>query len=204
MELEHSKKRIFLDSSSHSAFTAEFNSALAQIDTWRDTWNTQKQSIVSQLEPLLAPVPMRKNSITPHYCLVYGRDTEFANNDTRKARLASLMQDRNLHVYTYDTLLRSYKDGRSYRKCILSPTSAGYRVKSLDGKPGSLFANVEPQHLNVPSDIEGKLVEWGYDIPSWRAGKLLTVNDRLPFDLKQETNWVVAAVKSSLRSKNKD
>ena len=204
VELEHPKKRIFLDSSPHSAFTADFNSAVAQVDTWRDHWNAQKQTIISQLDPLLVPTSMRKNPVTPHYCLVYSRDAEFAKNDARKARLASRMEDKNLHVYTYDTLLRSYKSGRGYRKCILSATATGYRVKSLDGKPSSLFAYVEPQHLNVSGEIEEKLVAWGYDIPSWRSGKLLTVNDREPFDLEREANWVTAAVKSSLKNAKDD
>lgn len=204
MELEHPKKRIFLDSSSHSGFTAEFNSAIAQIDTWRDHWNSHKHSIVSQLDPLLVPTSMRKNAITPHYSLVYGRDAELNKNDARKKRLASLMQDKDLHVYTYDTLLRSYKSGRGYRKCVLSPTAAGYRIKSLDGTPGSLFAYVELQHLNVSSEIEEKLVAWGYDIPSWRSGKPLTVNDRLPFDLKRETNFAVEAVISAHKNSKED
>lgn len=49
VELQHANKRIFKDSSSDAAFTAHFNDAIAQIDTWNDYIKSHMREIRERL-----------------------------------------------------------------------------------------------------------------------------------------------------------
>jgi hypothetical protein len=178
IELEHPRKKLFQAKSQHAAFHSDLNNAIAQIDAWRDRWETHKNEVLNQVEPLLVPSNMRRNPVTPYYVLIIGRDGEFSKNDARKRRLAALMQDKSLQLLTYDTLLRTYEEGRGYPKCVLSSTATGFRIKHLDGEPVNLFGYVEPQYLEVSEEHEQKLVNWQFDIPSWRSGEPLVLNNK--------------------------
>jgi hypothetical protein len=178
VELEHPGKKLFNNSNRHDAFHSDLNNAIAQLDAWRDHWAISNKEIISRLEPLIVPPRMRGNTITPFYVLVIGRDREFINNGRRRKRLSALLEEKNLQILTYDSLLRTYEGARGRRKCILSPTATGFRIKCLDGEPSHMFAYVEPQHLEVSRAAEEKLVGWQYDIPSWRAGEPLVFNEK--------------------------
>jgi hypothetical protein len=190
VELEHPGKQLFQAKGRHSAFHADLNNAIAQIDAWRDRWATHQAEILDQLAPVMVPSAMRRNALTPFYVLVIGRDHEFRNIDARKRRLAAVLNEKNLYILTYDTLIRTYEEGRGYGKCVLSPTATGFRIKHVDGEPGSMFAYMEPQHLEVPEDAEAQLVSWQYDIPSWRAGEPLVFNQKWTMRSEKELDKV--------------
>lgn len=183
IEIEHPKKRLFLKRL-HSTTHKDLNHAIAQVDAWRDHWEMYKEEVIRKITPLLIPLSMRQNIITLHRILVIGRDKEL--NDRNRQRLAHYIDENNIHILTYDSLLRMYKNERPLKRCILSTNAHGFRIKVLDGEPLHLFGHVASQNLNFSTEIELQLINLGYDIRSWKNGEMLTENHRLPMRVSRE------------------
>jgi hypothetical protein len=177
VELEHPRKSIFKDSSNYEGFTAEFNEAIAQINTWRDILDKNPTEIKRRLAPLQAH--MRDNPIEFSYLLVIGRDAELRNHQRRTDRLAGF-RSRDIQVMTWDSLIRIAQSGRAERKCLLSETATGFKVKFMHAFPQRIFAYLPPSQLEIDEADVARLQADGYRMDMWKAGDLLVMNERYP------------------------
>lgn len=178
VELEDSDKKLFVPSSKHVGFSAAMNDAIAQVDVWRDHWKENSKAVIETLEPLLVPPTMRRNPVTLECVLIIGRSAEKDRDEAKRKRLASVRADKNIHVMTYDSVIRAYVSGREKPKAILTKTGNGYRLRSVEGLPSSLFAYVYPEHLTLAPEAGADLRTAGYDIDAWLNNEPLIVNDK--------------------------
>lgn len=176
VELESPAKTLF-KVSPNAANSADFNGALAQVQSWREHWDDYKSDVVRRLQPLLVPVPMARNAIQLECLLIIGRAAEKRHSDERRRRLASIAEQ-GIHVMTYDTLLDNYRAGRGRPKALLTVNQKGYRLKAVEQLPELMFAYVEPQHLAISRQAEAALRADGYAIDAWRSGSFLSVNGK--------------------------
>lgn len=180
VELEDSHKKLFIPSSKHHGFSGEMNDSIAQVDEWRDYWNENKKAVIETLEPLLVPPAMRRNPVTLECVLIIGRSNEKDRDESRRKRLASLRADKQIHVMTYDTLIRAQEKGHETSNAILTKTGGGYRLRSVEGLPNNLFAYVYPEHLSISPNAESALRAAKYDIDAWLNNEPLLVNEKWP------------------------
>lgn len=178
VELEDSSKKIFKKSSKNSAFTADFNDAVAQIDVWQDYVKKYIDQLRDRLQPLLIPPPMAKNRLLVSYVLVIGRSEELDHNETRRFRLASYQEQRNLRIITYDSIIRMVKDGFSGPKAVLRTKSRGYLLQSVEAMPTAMFAYIMPEHLELAPSAEEDLRSNKFDLDEWKRNKPLIINDK--------------------------
>lgn len=176
VELEKPQKRLFNQSGKYVEFSAELNSALAQIRTWRDEVTSELPAIRKRIAPLTAH--MGGNPLEVWYLLVIGRDSEL-NTQRRRTRLAKPGEP-HLQIMTWDSLLRLQEYGNVDRKCVLTETANGFSIKHMHRIPQHLFAWVAPEHLRVTARDVTTLEADGYDMKAWKSGKLLTTNERFP------------------------
>lgn len=201
VELERPDKKLFRASSDYLAPSAELTTALAQVDTWRDEWERNRDGVLDRLRPLLVPPKLGRNPVTAHYVLIIGRDDEIQGDPDKRRRLDAYVDEKNLTILTFDTLLRTYEEGRGYAKCVLSPTARGYRIKHLEAEPYHLFAHVENHDFEVSAEAEAKLVGLNYDIPAWRQGKLLKFGvGRWASEPDQTADQIMEALKQRLEA----
>lgn len=177
VELEHPSKKIFKRSSKHLAFHSDFNDALAQISTWKDSISKNIVDVKSRLAPLQSR--MAGNPMEFSYILVIGRDKGLGDtlyND----RFHSVYKDMNIQVLTWDSIIRMVKRGDCERKCILSEDANGYKIKNMHRIPSHIFAHIGPARLSInPPDIEA-LISNGYCMGDWLNGEMLVVNEKRP------------------------
>lgn len=178
VEIERASKSLFTMSSKHVGSSGEFNEAVAQAAVWRDHWEDRREQVRDRLLPLLVPPPMARNRIELRRVLVIGRSRTKDHNQAQRDRIATIEEDQKIKILTYDSLLRSYRDGRGEKKCVLSPRSKGFAIKRLDGLPKLLFAYVFPENLEVSAAIGSELKAHGYQIDAWRNNQLLRFNEK--------------------------
>lgn len=176
VELEKPQKRLFNQSGKYVEFSAELNSALSQIRTWRDEVASELPAIRKRIAPLTAH--MGGNPLEVWYLLVIGRDAEL-NTQRRRTRLAKPGEPQ-LQIMTWDSLLRLQEYGSVDRKCVLTETATGFSIKHMHRIPSHLFAWVGPEHLTVTAGDVAALEADGYDMKAWKSGRLLTTNERFP------------------------
>ena len=184
VELEAPQKQIFKKSGKHEATTSEFNDAIAQVHAWRDLASADMAGIQKRIAPLQAH--MAKNALEIWYVLVIGRDKELKNQDRRQRRLAGYLQSEKMQVLTWDSLLRELRERSVDRKCVLSETSRGFRIKHMDRIPPLIFGWVGPGHLEVAEPELTALKAAGYHMDEWREGELLTFNEKMPSRLGRD------------------
>jgi len=180
VELEDANKKLFVQSSKHVGFTAEMNDAIAQIDVWRDFWKDNRKTVIDSIEPLLVPPAMRRNTISLECVLIIGRSAEKDSNAARRQRVAALRSDKQIHVMTYDSILRYLRNGFGDTCAVISKTGNKFRLRSVERLPSHLFSYLLPEHLEIASDAEAKLRAEGLDMDAWQANQLLTVNEKWP------------------------
>ena len=183
IELESSNKTIFKNSGDHCSPTAKFNEALDQINVWQRTWEDDKSSILASLKPLLVPGTMASNPIELKCVLIYGRHNELKHNQERTSKLADLQRRYDTKIITYDTILTQVELGRTEPRALITKNKHGYRLKSVEGNPGSMFAWIHPEHMQVPKSLVPILKDRGYNIDAWRNNHLLSVNQKQPLIL---------------------
>jgi len=77
VELELPSKTLFLKNIKNIQNTADFNSALAQIQNWKEFLLQNQDQVIDRLRPLLKP--LEYNPIHFHYVLIIGRSHEKDN-----------------------------------------------------------------------------------------------------------------------------
>lgn len=186
VELEDSSKRIFKESSKNSAFTADFNDAVAQIDVWRDYVAQHLGTLREKLRPLLVPPTMARNLLSVRYLLIIGRSDELEYNEARRLRLATYGKERDLRIMTYDSIAREIESGFGEPKSVLRANSRGYALQSTEGLPVTMFAYIMPEHLELAPQAEATLRAENYDIDAWKRNEPLVVNDKWTFSSPPE------------------
>ena len=84
LELEDPNKPIFTSDRKRVVFHSSFNAALGQIESWQTQLKRDDAEIKRKLQPLTEILSY--NPIRFKFILVYGRDSEYQNNRTRKDR----------------------------------------------------------------------------------------------------------------------
>lgn len=190
IELENQHKKVFKGSGDKPEFSADFNTGLDQIRSWRDYLNDNKEQVLRQIKNLLQPIQMAENPVFFEYVLIMGRDdndgyTEFTLK--RRKHLANLMENDHIKVMSYDSLYRKYISfwGVDSEKVVLSHShEQGYRIKNLpEGRIStSMFAYLSPEMLKVSPKQEKRLIAEGYEIGEWKKGFSLYMNERQATD----------------------
>lgn len=176
VELEDSSKPIFKRSSRDAAFSSQFNDAITQIDRWKTEYNRDSRTVHDSLDPLLQP--LGGNDVRLHRVLVYGRSRELEEDQKRRTRLEDYSGTHGITVLTYDSLLRLVEAGHTTAKAVLGKNSSGYKLRSVEGEPDSLFAYVMPEHLELGASVEENLISKGYDMKAWKRGERLNHNQK--------------------------
>ncbi|MBI4658493.1 MAG: DUF4263 domain-containing protein [Verrucomicrobia bacterium] len=179
IEIEDPEKKIFKDSSKYRAFTAEFNDALAQVKEWRDHAPRVKAAILTRLEPLLQPTTMRRNPVSFRYVLVYGRRAELDLDQKRLERFSNESTS-EFEVMTFDACSSEAQSSAKPRRNVIGHVGDGYCFKAFRAAPGTLFSWVNVKYFRLTQSEQDLLINAGLDMPSWLAGKDLSVNGAKP------------------------
>ena len=93
IEIEKPSCKFFKSKS--NSFTAEFNNALEQINNWR-AWlldEKNKATFRSNVSAIQMPSHIAHNPIYNKFVLVFGRRSEYENNNVRRRRVAALERE---------------------------------------------------------------------------------------------------------------
>jgi len=174
VEIERPRKPIFTKDLKRVTFHSEFNKALGQLESWKCFIDGGGEKQVRDwLAPLLKV--MASNRVHFKYVLVYGRRAEMEGNQERTDRWDQL-SNAERRVMTYDSLISAARNDRPFKKSILSMQLKGFKLKRLNDVETPLFAFLKSHELFVDHKTEIALTKMGYQIASWRKGKLLNVN----------------------------
>jgi hypothetical protein len=174
VELERPEKKIFTDSGKYDEFSAEFNSAISQVLTWRDYLDSAAKGEVERLiEPLKKP--LADNRLDFEYALVIGRDSEKRNNARRRTRLAAYSKDIGICVLTYDSVIRM-AEHRYSPKNIVRMREGHFVFTNIGDWNTLMFGWVSSEHLSLTPEQVATWTGLGYDIAAWQEGRLLRHN----------------------------
>jgi hypothetical protein len=115
---------------------------------------------------------MSQNRIEFSQVLIYGRSAEKNISEARKDRYKQRATELNVELMTYDTVVDVYRRNTRFKRNILRATGKQFAFKRLE-HPASMFRHLTPGELVLSSDQEKSLINDGYDIVSWKNGKLL-------------------------------
>ena len=201
VELEDSKKNIFLKNNENIKFSREFNHAYDQIMEWKSYINDNKQDLLKTINILRTP--LSKNMVKVKYVLIIGRNKEKDNCERRRRMFAEKSSD-DVKVMTYDSLISTYKNNDyQTNKLILSQWREGFEVKFVPDKLSSnIFAYIAPEYLKIKDEQIEKLKKQDYQMDRWLSGSFLTVNQK--YDDETFANITTNPLfKAVLRSKEK-
>ena len=179
VELEAPEKHIFTNDTRRINTTAEFNAALNQVRSWRNSIDGWKEDALRRLEPILRPQQMQRNPVEFNYQLIIGRSEDKNRSGTTKKHFRSLISESGIDIMTFDSLITWYKTQR-YRKNVLKLIGGRYEFKYMHIEPESTLAYMGSDCLRLSeADIE-RLDKAGYDIGQWLKGRLLVLNGKYP------------------------
>lgn len=178
VELEKPEKKIFKESKGQIGFTSEFNEAVSQIRSWKIFARSSSHSIKQRLLPLLKPSIMVGNEIEYCYVLVYGRNSEYQNNQKKRSTLSEFMSSEGIKFYTYDSIISEIEASSPEKKNIMRLSKAGYSFKHLHCTPANLFAYMTSEEFTLSDEQSDLLNSWGYQINEWKNGHQLTLNSK--------------------------
>lgn len=185
IELEKASKQFFVKSAPYPTETAQFTAALAQVRAWKAIVERDKASIINQLRPIMKP--SSGDSVSFKYLLLYGTKGEMDGNDLKRVRFRTYYDDHatDFKVMGYDSLLRWNQYNPERRRNILVARGLKFAYKRMTEYPDEDFGWCGPDALDLTSAQEKRLRECGFDLDSWKAGKLLVnagVRPRLSVD----------------------
>ncbi len=180
VEIEDSNKKMFI-TRSETDFTAQFNHAYSQIQSWKAHIERDDCEVKKQIEKIRKP--LEDNIVRYKYVLVYGRDEELKGSDRRRQMLLQKCSD-DIRVMTYDSLISQLDTFTSWGidSIIVLKTkgSQNFEIKRLpDGDiDTALFAYMRACDLVVSKDIKNQLINLDYQIDEWEKGEFLTINNK--------------------------
>ncbi|WCM19785.1 DUF4263 domain-containing protein [Paraburkholderia bryophila] len=172
IELKRPEAQIFSKTPSSTKNTSDFEAALDQIRGNSAEIEKRKDDIRDRLAPLLKPINMSQNRIDFSQVLIYGRSTEKNISEARKERYSQRAAELKVELMTYDTVVDAYRRNARFKKNILHAKGKQFAFKRLE-HPVSMFRYLTPGELVLSSDQETSLINEGYEIASWKNGKLL-------------------------------
>lgn len=178
VELETPEKIIFNNSLKTTVFSAEFNAALNQVRSWKIFVDKNRLETLRKLEPLLRPTSMQRNPIRFNYQLIIGRSGDKNRSIERKEHFRNLIDETDINIMTYDSLINRYKHNERFKKNVLRLSRLQYEFKYMHIEPENVFAFIGPEHLSLLPEQRVKLIENGYQIDQWEQGKLLVFNGK--------------------------
>ena len=153
IEIENPKKQIFIKNGDTGR---DFNHARNQLAQWR-AWFEENGNLQKFIRDYGIPERIKKRALRVRTILVYGRRSEFENDDRRTKQLASLCAEGE-EIMTYDRLrvardmmqaitVRASGEGRYRAKWIPSVFETGPdfadRLLSIDEIPEAMRKNPE-------------------------------------------------------------
>ncbi len=172
IELEDSKKKLFLKNNDNINFSAEFNHAYDQITSWKAYISKNKDLILNQLEKIR--VPLGENDVRFKYVLVIGRRKEKEGSEKRTAMFAEKSTN-DIKVMTYDSIISEYEcNSNKKEKIILSHyKSQGFKIKKLPKGliETSLFTYLNAEYLNISPKNYEILKNNGFLMDKWKDGQ---------------------------------
>lgn len=154
IEIEKPYSRFFKDNSNE--FHPDFQEGLQQINKWRG-WLETPGNIGHFVNSTIAPLkqPMPNNPFYPKYVLVFGRRSEYANNETRKGLIRAQERD-DFKIITYDSLLENTEN--NYKLYLSVRKNEFIEIHSNEVLGDNLFSYVEPEHLRLNKVLKASLV----------------------------------------------
>ena len=178
IELEDSNKKIFTNNTKNINFSAEFNNAYDQLLSWRAYLQNNKTEFKNKFKDLM--FHMFNNTLNFQFLLVIGRSSELTTNE-RKNMFAEKNKD-GIRVITYDSLKRMYLTNKRDFRNIATKVKNGFRIIKFDEKSYTgMFSYLNKDNLFFDKAIETQLINDGYDIPSWKKGEQLSLNNKQVF-----------------------
>ncbi|MDP9759352.1 hypothetical protein QE432_005408 [Agrobacterium sp. SORGH_AS 745] len=178
VELEQPGKTIFNADMDTPTYSASFNAAVAQINSWKRHIDDYKHQILNDLSSLMMPTGMRDNPVSFCYHLIIGRSKNKNASVDRKKQFEQTRRELDINIFTYDSVIQLYRTERRYPKSVMSASKKRFLFKSLVSKPQGIFCYLGPDIISLNVDQELALSEQGYQIDRWKSGELLVVNDK--------------------------
>lgn len=178
VEIEDSRKELFIENKQRVMFSAKFNNAYDQILAWKAYIEHNRERLLYQTEKIR--FPLQNNPVRFKYVLIIGRNAEKEKSE-HKTRMFAQKNTDDTKVMTYDSIISYCEKAQGlYRKLILSPVGdQGFKIKSVpEGINTSLFSWVTSEYIRVEQPQINQLKAQGYDIDSWLKGKQLVMNGR--------------------------
>jgi hypothetical protein len=175
IELEHPSKAIFTGNKQVPSFSAAFNAAVGQIESWKAFIERHGDEVKDRVSPLLGH--LSKNRLRFRFVLVYGRNAELESNQDRVDRFSQLNSN-DFRVLTYDSLIGGLRFRGGDRKNILTVARRGFKLKHLNCYPGSLFSYLSPHDIEVSAKQLTALEADGFQMHKWQNGTLLKISHR--------------------------
>ncbi|MGL4451787.1 MAG: Shedu anti-phage system protein SduA domain-containing protein [Sarcina sp.] len=191
IELEDSKKKLFLKDNENIRFTSEFNNAYDQILSWRAYINENKAILKEKVSKLLTPIQMKNLPFKVSYILIIGRNKDKKNSE-RKIEMFYQKNQQDILVKTYDSVISEYlKKPHQIYKIILSPwKDKGFKIKKVPNREVEtyLFSTMTTDDLKIEAGARDRLMKQGYCIDKWEKGEFLTEDGK--YDIKTKIEMV--------------
>lgn len=177
VELEDSKKNIFLQNNENIKFSSQFNHAYDQVIEWKSYINDNKQEVLKKVDVLRTP--LSRNMVKIKYALIIGRNKEKDNCERRRRMFAEKSND-DIKVMTYDSLISSYqRSPYKTSKLILSEWREGFEIKFVPDKfDSNIFAHLTSEHLKMKEEHIKILKKQDYQMDRWLLGNPLCINNK--------------------------
>lgn len=154
IEIERPNKKFFKDG--HNDFHADFQQALQQINRWK-AWFLVPGNFASFVDGILGPIrkPLTANPTYMKYVLVYGRRSEYADNDTRR-RLVVAQEGGDFKIMTFDSLSESL---HTKTKLYVGAKKNEYiDILSDEFLSENMFAWMDPTELRISEQLKASAV----------------------------------------------
>jgi hypothetical protein len=164
VEIERPDKALFKESAPYATEHHELTAALAQVRTWAEFVERNREEILRRLRPWMRP--LERNPVEFRYLLVIGRDRQLMLHQAMRDRWAALGGEGML-LATWDTLQRHYRrqrDRDGYWRAKLDKLLVG---------PGD-----SPESLRADADRGEPPLEW---LPQHRPNIVSLARDKYTF-----------------------
>lgn len=177
-ELKSPQKKIFRKKGKDIFFHHDFNNSFDQIHAWKTYIEKNRYSVLEKIKVLRTPISY--SPVRFKYVLIIGRNEEIKNYHIKSNFLAEKSSN-DIRIFTYDSLISSYKNSSELKKIIITHKKLGYKIKYLNNLNTDIFAYVSPDFLSFSKKQKNLLVNKGYDIDAWEKGELLAFNGKNVF-----------------------
>ncbi|MBY5415372.1 Shedu anti-phage system protein SduA domain-containing protein [Rhizobium leguminosarum] len=178
VELERPNKAIFTENPKRPTLHSEFNNARDQLGEWKAFVDTHRDQVIESLAPLMRPDMYPKNPVFFRYQLIIGRSAGKNHSTERKAYFAQIQKNSDMQFLTYDNLIARYEANARLRRHVVKESKRRFSFKVLQPSPEHIFSVLLSDVIELTKTQEQQLIAEGYDIPAWKAGSYLVLNNK--------------------------